>query len=45
MYWAVNLAKEYLLELNTNEDYKITDDDILKAIMQHKEKKEESANL
>ncbi len=42
IYWATNLARDYLLErLETG----ITKEDIISACLQHKEKKEEAADI
>jgi hypothetical protein len=47
IYRATNLARDFLLDLNTRnpETCRITNEDIIKACLQHKEKKEESANI
>ena len=47
IYWATNLAKEYLLDLNTRnpETTRITDEDIIRGCMMYKEKQDIAKNI
>lgn len=42
IYWATNLTRDYLLWLSQDNR---TDEEVIKASLQHREKKEESANI